>query len=113
MSENSGTGAQDYYAFAVGAGEFTGGSEVDLKAGGVLLPAILIDSGASCNLIDQTTWEVMKKEGVQCDSKTSSKTLFAYGQKEPTEVIGTFVSEIVCGVNGKTCVDGIYSRIIM
>ena len=31
--------------------------------------------------------------------------LFAYGQKEPIEVIGTFVSEIVCGANGKTCVD--------
>ena len=30
---------------------------------------------------------------------------FAYGQKEPIEVIGTFVSEIVRGANGKTCVD--------
>ncbi|XP_068669960.1 uncharacterized protein [Montipora capricornis] len=47
----------------------------------------------------------MKKESVQCDSKKSSKKLIAYGQKEPIEVIGTFVSEIVCGSNGKTCVD--------
>ena len=70
-----------------------------------MLPAVFIDSGASGNVIDQTTWEAMNKEGVQCDSKKSSKTLFAYGQKEPIEVFVTCVSEIVCGVNGKTCVD--------
>ena len=81
VSENAATGAQDYYAFAVGAGEFAGGSEVDLKVGGVMSPAALIDSGASCNVIDQTTWEAMKKESVQCDSKKSSKKLFAYGQR--------------------------------
>ena len=34
-----------------------------------MLPAVLIDSGASCNVIDQTTWEAMKKESVKCDSK--------------------------------------------
>ena len=105
MSENSATGAQDYYAFAVEAGEFASDSEVDLKVGGVMLPAVLIDSGASCNVIDQTTWEAMKKESVQCDSKKSSKKLFAYGQKEPIEVLGTLVSEIVCGANGKACID--------
>ena len=58
-----------------------------------MLSAVLIDSGASCNVIYQTTWEEMKKKGVQCDSKKSSKKLFAYGQKEPIEVIGTFMSE--------------------
>ena len=47
----------------------------------------------------------MKEKGVQCDSKKSSKTCFAYGQKEPIEVIGTFMSEIMCGVSGKSCVD--------
>ena len=46
------------------------------------LPALLIDSGASCNVIDQATWEVLKKKKrVQCESKKSSKKLFAYGQK--------------------------------
>ena len=98
LSENSATGQQDYYAFAVGAGESTGGSEVDLEVGGVMLSAVLIDSGASCSVIDQTTWETMKKESVQCNSKKLSKKLFVYGRKEPIEVIGTFLSEIVCDV---------------
>ena len=55
LSENLATGQQDYYAFAVGADESTGGSEVDLEVGGVMLSAVLIDSGASCSVIDQTT----------------------------------------------------------
>ena len=69
------------------------------------LPAVRIDSGASCNVIDQATWEVLKKKSVQCESKKSSKKLFAYGQKDPIEVIGTFVSEIVCEISGNSCVD--------
>ena len=38
-------------------------------------------------------------------SMKSSKRLFAYGQKDPIEVIGTFVSEIVCKISGNSCVD--------
>ena len=52
------------------------------------LPGVLIDSGASCNVIDQATWEVLKKKSVQCESKKSSEKLFAYTQKDPIEVIG-------------------------
>ena len=69
-----------------------------------MLPVVLIDSGASCNVIDQATWDVLKKS-VQCESKKARKKLFAYGQKVSIEVIGTFVSEIVCEVSGKNCVD--------
>ncbi|CAH3177684.1 unnamed protein product [Porites evermanni] len=105
LSEDSATGQQDYHAFAVGVGQPTSGSEVDLKCGGVTLPAVLIDSGASCNVIDQATCEVLKKKSVQCESKKSSKKLFAYGQKDPIELIGTFVSEIMCEISGNSCVD--------
>ena len=104
LSEDSATGQQDYYAFTVEVGQPTSGSEVDLKVGGVTLPAVLIDSGASCNVIDQATWEVLKKSA-QCESKKSNKNLFAYGQKDRIEVIGTFVSEIVCEISGNSCVD--------
>ena len=103
LSEDSATSQQDYYAFTFGVGQPTSGSEVDLKVGGVTLPAVLIDSEAPCNVIDQATWEVLKKKSVQCESKKSSKKLFAYGQKDPIEVIGTFVSEIVCEISGNSC----------
>ncbi|PFX14143.1 Uncharacterized protein K02A2.6 [Stylophora pistillata] len=106
LSEDSAPGQQDYYTFAVGVGQPTSGSEVDLKIGRVMLTAVLIDSGASCNVIAQATWEILKKKkSVQCESKKSSKKLFDYGQKDPIDVIGTFVSEIVCEISGISCVD--------
>ena len=69
------------------------------------MKGVLIDSGASCNIIDYETWDNLKRNSVKCDSKQSDKKLFAYGQKEPIQVAGTFVSEIVCEINGEKCVD--------
>ena len=66
---------------------------------------VLIDSAASCNLIDYKTWSYLKQNHVICQSAQSEKKLFAYGQKEPIDVAGTFTIEIVCEANGETCVD--------
>ena len=66
---------------------------------------VLIDSGASCNLIDYKTWSYLKQNHVVCQSAQSEKRVFAYGQKEPIDVAGTFTTEIVCEANGETCVD--------
>ena len=79
QSEDSATGEKDYYA-------------------------LTIDSGASCNVIDQATWKVLNKKRIQGESNKSRKKLFAYGQKDPIEVIGTFLSEIVCEISGDSCV---------
>ncbi|XP_078355407.1 uncharacterized protein LOC144640050, partial [Oculina patagonica] len=56
-------GEDDDYAFAVGSGDscYRSGSEtVALQVGGVILSGVLIDSGSSCNIIDQNTWEQLK-----------------------------------------------------
>ena len=79
----------DGYAFTV-EGELRV-EEITLKVGGVVLDRVLIDSGASCNLIDYNTW--------------NKKNLFAYGQKELHKVIGTFVAELVCEDNRAECAD--------
>ncbi|XP_028405743.1 uncharacterized protein LOC114528313 [Dendronephthya gigantea] len=73
--------------------------------GGVQLDGVLIDSGASCNLIDYGTWSKLKENNIECQSTKSEKKLFAYGQKDPIEVAGTFVSEIVCEASGEKCTD--------
>ena len=75
--------------------------ETTLTVGGVQLEGVLIASGASCNLIDYETWNSLKQKHVKCESKQADKKLFAYGQKEPIEVAGTFVSEIVCEATGE------------
>ena len=99
------TGEKDSgYAFVVGKLQ-QGTGEITLKVGGVKLEDVLFDSGASCNLMDYGTWSRLKENHVVCDSKKCDKRLFAYGQKEPIEVVGTFVSEIVCPDSGEKCVD--------
>ena len=97
------TGPEDGYAFVVGGQQEAG--EITLKVGGVELENVLIDSGASCNLIDYGTWNNLKQKHITCESKVSDKKLFAYGQKEPMEVVGTFVAEIACEASGEGCVD--------
>ena len=69
------------------------------------MDGVLIDSGASCNLIDYETWIGLKENNIDCQSTKSEKKLFAYGQKEPIEVAGTFVSEIVCEASVEKCRD--------
>ena len=49
----------DGYAFTVGVGLRV--EEVTPKGGGALLDSVLINSGASCNLIDHSTWNSMKQ----------------------------------------------------
>ncbi|KAK2551951.1 hypothetical protein P5673_026947, partial [Acropora cervicornis] len=88
------------YAFAV-RHKYGSDGEVSLKVGGVRVEGILIDSGASCNLIDYKTWSYLKQNHVVCQSAQSEKKMFAYGQKEPIDVAGTFTTDIVCEANGK------------
>ncbi|KAL9974702.1 hypothetical protein ACROYT_G011773 [Oculina patagonica] len=56
---------RDGYAFAVNDGNKARGI-IHLQLGGVELKDVLIDSGASCNIVDKTTWESFKQKGVKC-----------------------------------------------
>ena len=91
------------YAFTIGGG--LRGGEITLKVGGIVLYNVLIDSGASCNLIDYDTWNNIKQNRIECESIVSDKKLFAYEQKESLEVVGTIVAEVVCEDNGAECVE--------
>nr|XP_058967969.1 uncharacterized protein K02A2.6-like [Pocillopora verrucosa] len=99
-----GSDQRDAYAFAVNDRNKTSGI-IHLKVGGVELKDVLIDSGASCNLVNKATWESLKQQGVKCKSQKCSKKLFAYGQTEPIEVLGTFEAEIYCEDSAKSCLD--------
>ena len=93
---------EEYYAFALYDSDSSG--VVDLCVGGVQLKDVLIDSGATCNIVDRGTWESLKQEGVKCQSSRCDKKLFVYGQTKPTEVVGTFKSEVYCNESGERCV---------
>ena len=92
------------YVFVVGENR-TGAGEITLMIGGVQLDGVLIDSGASCNLVDYETWSNLNNNNIDCQSTKSEKKMFAYGQKEPIEVAGTFVAEIVCKASGEKSIE--------
>ena len=62
----------NYYAFVVKT-ETDSSGVVDLFIGGVQLKNVLIDSGATCNIVDRPTWESLKQKGVKCQSQKSEK----------------------------------------
>ena len=70
------------------------GALVTLVIGGVDVPDVLIDSGASCNVMGQQTWELLKQKGINCESRKSAKELFAYGGTEPLPTLGTFTADV-------------------
>ena len=56
---------------------------------------VLIDlMGASCNVMGQQTWELLKQRRIKCESRKSAKELFGYGGIEPLLTLGTFTADV-------------------
>ena len=66
------------------------GGTVQLKVGGAIIKGVLIDSGASCNVVDKDTWEDLKSQGIKCQSEKGTQKLFRYGSAEPLSTLGKF-----------------------
>ncbi|KAK2554123.1 hypothetical protein P5673_024475 [Acropora cervicornis] len=94
---------EDYYAFLVKCDSDLSGV-ADLYIGGVQVNNVLIDSGATCNIVDLDTWKSLKQECVKCRSQRCERKQFAYGQTEPIEVLGTFESGVYFEASGVRCV---------
>ena len=90
-------GEDDEYAFTVGFGKSwdkSGSETVNLQVGGVILTGVLIDSGSSCNIIDQKTWEELKQKGIKCKSEKTNQKLYPYGTSEPLNTLGKFEASV-------------------
>ena len=61
-----------------------------MKIGGLPV-TMIIDSGASCNVIGRNVWEYLKANKVACVSTKASKKLYAYGSNQPLQVAGMFI----------------------
>ena len=75
---------------------------VDLKVGGVNLENVLIDSGATCNIVNYDTWEQLKQNQIKCKTTKSYKKLYAYPDK-PIETVGVFNTLIECANTSRQC----------
>ena len=75
---------------------------IDVCVGGVLLSDVLIDSGATCNLIDKATWQSLKEQHVRCKSEKVTKKIYAYGSQKPLNTLGVFTACVeIDGYNTK------------
>ena len=64
------------------------------------MPDVLIDSRATCNVMAQQTWGLLKLKGIKCKSRKAAKELFAYGGTEPLLILGTFTADVMlAGIN--------------
>ncbi|XP_022793931.1 uncharacterized protein LOC111332763 [Stylophora pistillata] len=69
-----------------------------LSVGGVELE-MLIDSGATNNIVDECTWEDLKAKKIKCKSQAApvDRKLYAYASSNPLPVKGRFTCEVLVG----------------
>lgn len=64
-----------------------GGQEVDM----------LIDSGASCNVIDHQLWEQLQSNGINCENQSENRSMRSYATASKVQVEAEFWSEVELG----------------
>ena len=79
--------------FSVGDDKRQSNGVVTLRVGGVHL---LIDSGATSNLLGKPTWEWLKTQRIQCKIRKDAKVLFAYGNTKPLPTLEIFTAHVMC-----------------
>jgi hypothetical protein len=60
---------------------------------------VLIDSGASCNLVDMETWKSLKQKGIKCQSEKTTKKIFSYASKTALKTVGKFIAKVEIASN--------------
>jgi hypothetical protein len=88
---NHGNGNDDVYVFTVING--LGNSDFIIEVGGVKIP-VIVDSGASVNVIDRCMWEWLKGRTVKCVSRLSDKQIYGCGNDKPLNVAGCFNANV-------------------
>ena len=91
------------YVFSVGDRLGQRSGIVTVVVGAVHFPNVLIDSGATCNLLGQGTWEWLKLQKIECQTLKETKALFPYGNTKPLPILGTFRADIMFIDTGATC----------
>lgn len=78
------------YAFSIQPSD---GKTIDCVVGGVNLP-LLVDTGASVNVVDTPTWFSFKEKGIECKSWKCQDQIFFYGHQTGLSVIGKVSAQV-------------------
>ena len=81
------------YAFSIQPNE---GKTINCVVGGINL-SLLVDTGASVNVVDTPTWSSLKEKGIECESWKYEDQIFSYGHKTGLPVIGKFSAHVSHG----------------
>ena len=85
------------YAFGIsGDSNVSSDGKISVIVGGLSFP-VIIDSGASCNVVGRDVWEYLKANNVKCMSRKASKKFFSYDSNKPLQVAGVFTAEVSVG----------------
>ena len=88
---------EDRYAFTVrNISGANGDAKIGVNVGGIPVEMI-IDSGATCNIIDQNLWEYLKSENIKCESTKCHLNVYSYGSEDPLPVLGKFSTRVSVG----------------
>lgn len=61
---------------------------------------MLIDSWATTNIVDESTWEKLKATEIRCRLSLTDQKLYVYSSNEPVPVKGVFTCQIKLGKRG-------------
>ncbi|KAK3722796.1 hypothetical protein QZH41_007483 [Actinostola sp. cb2023] len=73
------TDEEEAYAFSVCDNKQ---EKIPVIVGGCEI-SMIVDSGASANILDRQTWEWLKRNKIKCESARSSRKLYTYGSEKP------------------------------
>lgn len=66
---------------------------IQVNIGGVRLK-VMVDSGASCNVIDEGTWSALKDKNFDGVSFVTKQKLYPYGRTKPLTVLSKFKADV-------------------
>lgn len=71
---------------------------MDVIIGGVSI-TVIIDSGASSNIISESQWHMMKQKSVRYKRHNANKRLFPYGSSPPLKLVQSIITDIQADTN--------------
>ncbi|XP_038060004.1 uncharacterized protein K02A2.6-like [Patiria miniata] len=88
-------GEYDLYSFSVNTVHVpTDETKVNVVVDKQVLDMI-VDSGATVNIVDHETWEMLKANRIRCKSEKTTKRLYAYGSEYPLDLRGKFTTSVL------------------
>ena len=86
--------SDDEYVFTVSLSTPTiDDASIDVQIEGVTVN-MLIDPGASHNIVSLSTWHDLKRDGVTAQLGQTNKKLYSYGAEKPLQCLGIFKAPI-------------------